>query len=172
MYSGSQGTLVIYERHRPNMDFYFHTECSWPFLRDSNHSKWIIVQLLRSLINSMSPGYRRSMERDTCGKVLLNFYFIRIVLSVRVEAHSNVWCVEMARVIYNVSYARDEAVINAQWVLSSKSNICCKFLLGHSQYIVWSTNSDKGVLCFVGGKKMKIWILIKMYTNRTCQDWF
>ena len=25
--------------------------------------------------------------------------------------------------------------------------------LGHSQYIVWSTSSDKGVLCLVGEKK-------------------
>ena len=34
--------------------------------------------------------------------------------------------------------------------------------LGHTQYIVWSTSSDKGDLCLVGGKKIKIkiWILI------------
>ena len=32
--------------------------------------------------------------------------------------------------------------------------------LGHTHYIVWSTSSDKGVLYLVGGKKIKIKILI------------
>ena len=33
------------------------------------------------------------------------------------------------------------------------------FYLGSSHYIVWLTSSDTGILCLVGGKKIKIYIL-------------
>ncbi len=34
------------------------------------------------------------------------------------------------------------------------------WLLRHTHYIVWSTSSDQGLLCIVGGKRIKIKIYI------------